>query len=75
MSEDTKCSRANWPIFGCKFEGRYDLGDPDPNLAWNVASITVGGPERAEVIRACSPRTYVCDICVRCGKAVTREPR
>lgn len=53
---------------GCKFEARYDLGPADLS---NFESISgCGAGSFMEKLRQ---KTYVHDVCVRCGEVVKRE--
>jgi hypothetical protein len=53
--------------FGHKFEGRYDQ---EPSHL--IAGAKVEGPRLSEVIDAFRKRTYVRDVCVRCGETIER---
>jgi hypothetical protein len=56
-------------IFGrpaCRFEARYDEGAAQ--LPPNVSRI-----HDAETLRAFRPKTYVRDVCPRCGRTIERE--
>lgn len=52
---------------GCKFEPRYDLGPADISRFESISG--TGAVTMFEKLRA---KTYVHDICVRCGKIVRR---
>jgi hypothetical protein len=60
------CPRVGW-MFGCKFEPRYDLSAPDVSRFKKI-----DGPV-APVLEATKAKTYVCDVCVRCGKTIERN--
>ena len=59
------CPRAGeW--HGCKFEPRYDIGPPAGHFK------TESADNLPAVIAACKPKTYVRDVCVRCGRTIER---
>jgi hypothetical protein len=60
--DETRCPRFGKWIGGCLFEARYDLSPA--NLDQFVGSIQMSAT-MAEKFRS---KTYVRDICVRCGK-------
>lgn len=66
MSET--CPRVGKWLRGCRFEPRYDLGEPAPYEfgKGNLYAI-------AEVLEATKPRTYVRDVCTTCGKTIVRQ--
>lgn len=49
----------------CKFEPRYDFGVPDL-----TRFKTIPNPAFIEALK---PKTYLKDVCIRCGKTVKRE--
>lgn len=53
-----------------QFEARYDESAPDVSSIERL-NTTVGGA--VEYLNAMKAKTYVYDICVRCGKIVKRE--
>lgn len=60
------CPRAGWLFGACKFSPRYDIGAPaDTGYSGAAAGVIC-------VIEASKPKTYVRDVCERCGKAVER---
>ena len=61
------CERVGKWIGGCRFEARYDEGAPDLSGGLEMKS---GNP--APFLLALRPKTYIHDICTRCGKVVTR---
>lgn len=63
------CPRINaWR--GCKFEPRYDLGRCDLS---GFSSVTNPSSANLERFRQ---KTYVRDVCVRCGRTIERpQPR
>lgn len=66
MSE-IDCPRAGrWR--GCNFEARYDVinGPPKPPNDTLITSWKVTGPPGS--------RTYVRDVCTRCGRTIERVP-
>jgi hypothetical protein len=58
------CPREGRRIGGCRFEARYDFGQP---MLGNYT-----GERSLEMMEVSKARTYVRDVCVRCGKAVER---
>ena len=52
-----------------KFEARYDYGEPTIE-----GTLRVSAWRAADIVRASSSKTYIKDICVRCGKEVKRNP-
>lgn len=60
------CYRLGKLIGGCKFEPRYDLGPPDLS---RFTSMKNAHPEFFEALK---PKTYVHDVCIRCGTIVKR---
>lgn len=63
------CNRAGRLFGGCRFSPRYDLGAPTVNLG-NASGEAAG---LALVMEASKPKTYVRDVCERCGKTVERD--
>lgn len=59
-------------LFGkprCRFEPRYDLGPVEaPGMKYN-------GMDLAMVLDALRSKTYVRDVCVRCGRTIEREAK
>ena len=64
----TDCPRFGKLIGGCKFEPRYDLGVP----AGRLTEFTGSSAAFVAALEASRPKTYVRDICVRCGKTEER---
>ncbi|WP_159585940.1 hypothetical protein [Chelativorans xinjiangense] len=62
-----RCERLGKWIGGCRFEARYDLGPPDLSRFKSFERATL------EFFEIMKPKTYVHDVCVRCGKIVKRE--
>lgn len=65
----TTCKRAGRLLGGCKFSPRFDLG---PAEAWPK---NFQGPASTleELVEKARPKTYVRDVCERCGKTVERS--
>lgn len=61
------CPRRDRWIRGCRFEPRYDLGEPRVTKVQGLPGGT------AKIIEASKPRTYVRDVCVTCGRTVERK--
>lgn len=66
-----ECPRAGRLFGGCKFNPRYDVGTPADNAAWGTMEGAAGGI--ALLMEAAKPKTYVRDVCERCGKTVERS--
>jgi len=62
------CPREGRWIGGCKFEPRYDLGQADFS-----AFTSLKGHDVVELADKLRKKTYVKDVCVRCGKTVERS--
>lgn len=64
------CPKKNWILFGCKFEARYDL-KKEHGLLPHIKNCH---DSLVDVINACKneSKTYVCDVCVRCGETIKR---
>lgn len=61
------CDRGGMWRRACNFQPRYDTVPP------NLDTITAPGAYWViEFIEAMTRKTYVCDVCVRCGRKVTR---
>lgn len=56
------CPAESWLTKGHRYEARYSYGNPTVTKAWGGAISTV-----PEIIESSKPRTYVHDICTRCG--------
>ena len=57
----------------CKFAARYSSGAPDPAAIKEMRSLSSGAfldEDDVAALEALAPRTYVYDICVRCGVTV-----
>lgn len=49
----------------CRFQARYDFGRPDLGRFKSIPT--------PEFIEALKPKTYIKDVCIRCGKTIKRE--
>lgn len=67
MSDCPRLGRLN----GCKFEPRYDTVSAVTPTFDAIFFSGVGAQPKSTPER----KTYVHDICVRCGKVVKREPK
>lgn len=65
------CSRKGKWFGGCRFEPRYDVGEPDTSKLGKVEHYLA---DAAEIVQACRPSTYIHDVCVRCGKIAAPPP-
>ncbi len=66
----TACPRLNSWIRGCRFEPRYDEGEPLDGR------VNVNGRPTEDVVRiikSTKPKTYVRDVCTTCGRTIERE--
>lgn len=59
-----KCT--SW--FGHKFVARYDIGEPDLSMFTSLKTRDMSG-----FVESMKPKTYVHDVCVRCGQIVERK--
>lgn len=55
-------------LFGCHFEGRYDLGPAQLNFE------SLRGEGVGAFLEKFRAKTYVRDVCTRCGRTVERMP-
>lgn len=69
MSEPPCPRRDKW-FRGCRFEPRYDKGEPREMTADELYWFDI--TSRVEALRTLCPRTYIHDLCVTCGKVVDR---
>lgn len=65
-----ECPRFGKMVRSCKFEPRYDEGVPTAAQPTSYHG-PAGGVAR--MLEASKPRTYVRDVCVRCGKTIERQ--
>ena len=65
--------RANW-LRGCRWEARYDETPPSlvEALGTRCEGFKATGLDIASVIQATTPKTYLRDICTRCGATKER---
>ena len=59
-----KCST----ILGHKYEPRYSYGSPSKIEVENVRENGL-----VRLLEASKPRTYIYDICIRCGHTISKE--
>ncbi len=64
-----RCPRFGKWIGGCRFEARYDE-QPGANTTLEGFIPTMA---TKAILAAARKRTYVADVCIRCGKSVRRE--
>ena len=62
------CPRRGKLFRGCYFEARYDLGEPKFEGPVNYVGSDLKG-----VIDRHRAKSYVRDVCVRCGKVIERQ--
>lgn len=66
-----ECPHAGRWIGGCKFEARYDKSSPSQALRDTVeCSISIPAYVMKMLV---DKKTYVHDVCTRCGKVIRRE--
>jgi hypothetical protein len=67
MSGENDCPRIGRLFGGCRFSPRYDIvGATEPFVEMITATMAQ--------YRTQQPRkTYICDVCERCGKALFRR--
>ncbi len=65
------CPRTSKWFGGCRFEARYDEAGPDIAIM-NRIQLKMSD-DTSKVIMALRPKTYIHDICTRCGKVVERK--
>jgi hypothetical protein len=65
------CPRAGRWIGGCKFEARYDESSPDQALR-DVVEVAKSVPSYV-IKMLIREKTYIHDVCTRCGKVIKRE--
>lgn len=63
-----ECERKGRWIGGCRFEARYDSkpGELPGNFQGAAAGLLA-------FLEASQQKTYVADVCIRCGKTIKRE--
>lgn len=66
----TDCPRLGRLFGGCKFEPRYDTLGATSNDAMVAFWASTSGPVPAP---RPSRKTYIADVCVRCGKMLNRR--
>lgn len=69
---ENECKRAGRLIGGCKFEARYDVIPPEGFGMYDCGVVQFLLPHEIETR---TKHIYVCDVCVRCGKAIERGER
>ena len=66
----TDCPRRRWyNMLRCRFEPRYDFG----GLSGKIETVWGFDPFTVNTLNAMRPKTYVLDICVRCGRTIERN--
>ena len=65
------CPRSRWPWLACKFEPRYSETE-DETMPFEPEEAI--GEDYSDILVAAKlskwTRTYICDVCTRCGKVV-----
>ncbi len=64
------CPRQGRLIGGCKFEARYDSELPEGFKLSSYEGSVAGAQALYDAVKT---KTYVHDICTRCGKIVVRQ--
>lgn len=62
------CPRLGRIFGGCEFSPRYDVGPPTIDMG----EFSGGAAGILAIVETSKPRTYVRDVCQRCGKTVER---
>lgn len=65
----SECERAGKWFGACRFEERFDKGPPDTT---KIGFKDISNVDGNAFFETCRPITYVHDICIRCGKVVSR---
>lgn len=68
----SECPRVGKFFGGCRFEGRWSIGAPTITAA--QLRELVWSDDKSEGFKLSRPRTYVHDVCLRCGKIIHRTP-
>lgn len=72
----TECPRFGKWFRACRFEARYDEVKQRRELGfgsdWFWETITIDGKQKLTSKHPTDTKTYVRDVCVRCGKTVAR---
>ncbi len=55
---------------GCRFQARFDESEPTLEITQYRGSMV----SYIEALKASKKRTYVRDVCIRCGRTVERKP-
>lgn len=61
----SECPRAARLFGGCRFRPRFDISEGDSNWSGSAAGVVAA-------IEASKRKTYVHDVCERCGKTIER---
>jgi hypothetical protein len=69
VNDDNKCPNAGTWSGRHDFQPRYDRVPPA-----DIPQIKGSGSVALEALELLCKRTYVRDICTRCGKAIERKP-
>lgn len=64
----SSCKRAGRLIAGCKFSPRFDLSP----AAYPDGSVTTTAAAMFSIMETTRTKTYVRDVCERCGKTIER---
>lgn len=64
--QEGECDRVGKLFGGCAFEARFDLG-PSTMTGEGYMGMRLG-----ELVEKYRQKTYVRDVCVRCGKSIER---
>lgn len=65
----TDCPRAG-KLFGCKFTSRFDIAPPNAEQLRELRGDLLA--PLFDDIEAATAKTYIRDVCQRCGKTVER---
>lgn len=67
MDNQLNCPRIDRWFGSCRFEPRYSVDIPIKNLEAMGAHLDLMNEYQLEAL---SSETYICDVCIRCGKMV-----
>ena len=64
------CERKNAWWRGCRFEARYDAPAAEFPAAFEFQGTAAS---MRAIVEAKRPKTYIRDVCIRCGKTIERQ--
>lgn len=71
------CPRAGRWFGGCRWEARYDHHPPDADLTMALPSLqrSVFLDNDIEALELLRSKTYIRDVCTRCGRTIERNEK